>query len=276
MISVVIPAHNEASVIGRLLDRLDSRALAGDLDVVVVANGCVDDTANVAKRHHVRVVELPEGSKTAALRAGDSVAASWPRFYVDADIEITGDDLLALASTLSESCPATAPSLRLDISESSRLVASYHRIWIALPSVQRSLAGRGCFGMTEDGRSRWGEWPDLTADDQFANQMFDDHEKAIHSDVFTVVRPPSTIRGLINRKRRSHRGNTDLEAGRGAAVTSSTAWIGAVRRNLRLLPDAPVYLVITLWVRALSRRDSRRNDSAWRSDDSRGKTRHDH
>jgi len=270
MISVVIPAHNEASVIGQLLDRLDSCALSGELDVIVVANGCSDDTAAVARRHQARVVELPEGSKTAALRAGDSAAESWPRFYVDADIEVAGDDLVALAAMLSVSRPAVAPSLRLDTSESSRLVASYHRIWIELPSVQRSLAGRGCFGMTEVGRSRWGEWPDLTADDQFANQRFLDDEKAIHPEVFTLVRPPYTIRGLINRKRRSHRGNTDLEGVGGLAVTSSTAWIGVVRHSPRLILDAPVYVAVTLLVRALSSIDSRRGDSAWRSDDSRG------
>jgi len=270
MISVVIPAHNEAMVIGSLLDRLDSRAQAGDIEVVVVANGCSDDTADVARTHHTTVLELVEGSKPAALRAGDRATGSFPRFYVDADIEITGDDLLALAATLSASRPAAAPSLRLDTSESSRLVAAYHRIWIALPSVQGSLAGRGCFGMTEAGRGRWGEWPDLTADDQFANQRFVDDEKAIHPAVFTLVRPPSTIRGLINRKRRSHRGNTDLEAGGGAAITSSTAWIGVVRRDQRLILDAPVYVAVTLVVRALALIDSRRGDSTWRSDDSRG------
>jgi len=271
MISVVIPAHNEATVIEHLLDRLDSGARLGHLDVIVVANGCTDETAAVARRHRARVLELAEGSKTAALRAGDDAADTWPRFYIDADVEVAGDDLVTLAATLSTGHPAVAPSLRLDTSNSSRLVAAYHRIWIALPSVQRSLAGRGCFGMTEAGRERWGDWPDLTADDQFANQRFADDEKVIHPEVFTLVRPPSTVRGLINRKRRSHRGNADIEAGGGAAVTSSTAWIGVVRRNPRLIPDVPIYVTITLVVRVLALIDSRRGATAWRTDDSRGR-----
>src|SRR6185312_1201240 len=50
MISVVIAAHNEARVIGGCLDALLADAGPDDLDIVVVANGCTDDTAAVAAR----------------------------------------------------------------------------------------------------------------------------------------------------------------------------------------------------------------------------------
>jgi len=270
MISVVIPAHNEALVIGSLLDRLDARASAGDIEVVVVANGCSDDTADVARRHHATVLELAEGSKPAALRAGDQASGSFPRFYVDADVEIDGDDLIVMASGLSADHPAVAPGLRLDMSRCSRMVAAYHRIWLELPSVRRSLAGRGCFGLTESGRSRWAAWPDLTADDQFANRQFSDEEKTIHDTVSTLVRPPATVRGLLNRKRRSHRGNTDLEADGQSEVTSSTAWVGVIRRQPGLIRFAPVYVTLTVVARVLARIDSIRGNQEWRSDDSRG------
>ena len=43
-VSVVIPAHNEETVIGRCLAALFAGAGEGELDVVVVCNGCRDGT----------------------------------------------------------------------------------------------------------------------------------------------------------------------------------------------------------------------------------------
>jgi glycosyltransferase involved in cell wall biosynthesis len=63
--TVIVPAHNEARVIGRLLGPLVSGARPGELDVIVVANGCTDDTAQVAAAcgPMVRVISVPEPSK---------------------------------------------------------------------------------------------------------------------------------------------------------------------------------------------------------------------
>ena len=59
MTSIVIAAYNEAAVIGRCLDALLSGAAPGEFDVTVVANGCTDDTAEVAARDGVRVLTCP-------------------------------------------------------------------------------------------------------------------------------------------------------------------------------------------------------------------------
>ena len=86
MTSVIIAAYNEAAVIGRNLDRLLAGAAPGELEVIVVANGCVDETVAVASARDVRVLDLPAPGKAAALNAGDAVATSTPRVYLDADI----------------------------------------------------------------------------------------------------------------------------------------------------------------------------------------------
>ncbi len=62
--SIVIAAYNEAAVIGRCLDALLSGAAPGEFDVTVVANGCTDDTAEVAARAGVRVLDLSSPGKT--------------------------------------------------------------------------------------------------------------------------------------------------------------------------------------------------------------------
>jgi hypothetical protein len=60
------------------------------LDIIVVASGCTDDTAEVAGAfgHPVRVLNRPAASKPAALKAGDEAPKAFPRVYLDADVEI--------------------------------------------------------------------------------------------------------------------------------------------------------------------------------------------
>src|ERR1035438_4927968 len=102
VVSVVVPAHNEARVIGRLLGQLVAAVRPGELDIIVVANGCADDTAEVAASFGpaVRVLTLPVACKHEALTAGDRAAASFPRIYVDADVELRVHDVRALAAAL--------------------------------------------------------------------------------------------------------------------------------------------------------------------------------
>lgn len=98
----MIPAHNESQVIGRLLGQLIPAAAADELNVLVVANGCTDDTAEVAASYGpgVRVLSVPVASKHAALTASYDLAADYPRIYVDADVELRACDVRALAAAL--------------------------------------------------------------------------------------------------------------------------------------------------------------------------------
>ena len=47
--SVAIPAHNEATVIRRLLDTLLHDTIAGEIEMAVVCNGCSDGTADIVR-----------------------------------------------------------------------------------------------------------------------------------------------------------------------------------------------------------------------------------
>jgi glycosyltransferase involved in cell wall biosynthesis len=53
----IVPAYNEAGNVGRVVDEL--RAFDAGLDVVVVSDGSVDRTAEVATEHGAHVVRLP-------------------------------------------------------------------------------------------------------------------------------------------------------------------------------------------------------------------------
>src|SRR5882762_3548358 len=87
VVSLVIPAHNEASVVGRLLSRLLAGAAPGEFEIWVVANGCTDDTADIAGSFaDVKVLITPQPNKHAAMRLADEHADGFPRLYVDADV----------------------------------------------------------------------------------------------------------------------------------------------------------------------------------------------
>ena len=67
---------------------------------MVACNGCTDRTADIARDRGARVVEVAGPSKIAALDAGDAAAVGFPRFYVDADVVLTGRAVLDVAAAL--------------------------------------------------------------------------------------------------------------------------------------------------------------------------------
>src|SRR5664280_2649700 len=120
MISIVIPAHNEAAVIGRCLSSILADAEPGEFEVVVVCNACSDETVETASSfgRDVQVAELPVASKAAALNAGDALATRFPRHFIDADIEVRADDIRRVDAVLSGGTAlVAAPGVTVDGSE---------------------------------------------------------------------------------------------------------------------------------------------------------------
>jgi len=293
-VSVVIPAHNEGRVLGRTLAALS--APGERVEVVVVANGCQDDTVAIAQAHGARVVELGQASKAAALRAGDEAATGFPRIYLDADIVLGPGALGHLADRLRRGdVHAASPRIRFDVSGSSWAVREFYRAYAELPYVKNGLIGLGVYGMSESGRSRFTEFPDLTSDDLFVQRLFTDAERGTSDGEF-VVAAPKDVRNLVKVRTRTASGNaelsrTDLGAGgrpdsthvgpgesavgnegnsssRDFDRTTSGTMSALARLALarpRLLPSAAVYTVVTVASRIAARR---RQNSAWQRDES--------
>jgi hypothetical protein len=160
MLSVVVPAHDEEAVIERCLRALLD-APPDELDVVVVANGCRDRTVALASRFEgVRVVELAEASKHAALNAGAAAARHVPRAYVDADVEVSGRALCAVAAAMERAgAPAGAPALRLDLDACPWHVRAFYRVWLALDWSTDAPIGSGVYVLSEAGHDRVGAIP---------------------------------------------------------------------------------------------------------------------
>lgn len=273
MLSVVIPAHDEAAVIGQCLRRIVAGARPGEIDVVVVCNACVDDTAGVARSlgPPVRVVETPVGSKPHALNTGDAASEHFPRFYVDADVQMTIEDLRTVAAAMDEErALVAAPSLRVDTSASNLLVRAYYRIWLRLPWVQDGLIGSGVYAMTEGGRRRFTEFPSVGADDLWVRAHFDRHERVSVREATFTVPASRTAREVVRRKARilaaNRLLNSEIAGLPGAMAPSPQRVLGVVRQDWRLAPAAVVYIIIGALAVFEGRRMARTGNVRWGGD----------
>lgn len=260
MTSVVIAAHNEESVIGQCLDMLLDGVLADEaLEITVVANGCHDRTAEVARsRVPVRVIELPAPGKTGALNAGDAAAAGFPRLYLDADINLSAADVALLADAVSDVTLASAPRRVVDTAGRPWPVKCYFAVSARLPVFAGSLFGRGAVMLSEQARSRFEHFPELISDDLFLDALFEPHEKSEVHSVVSVVATPRTTRALARRLVRVRAGNSELRASAAAkqgqvAQSDRWAWLGVVASHPYLAPASLVYVGLTAYAEARSR-----------------------
>jgi glycosyltransferase involved in cell wall biosynthesis len=209
--SVVIPAHNEAGVIRRCLDAVVDGFAPGELDVVVVGNGCRDDTVALARSspYPVRVIDLAAASKPAALRAGDAAALCLPRLYLDADVVLSGAAARAVFARLRDGAVAARPPITYDVARSSALVRRYYRARTRMPAVLSSLWGAGVYGLSAGGRGRFDEFPDVVADDLWLDRQFAPDELEIVDCPAVMVMVPRRPRELIGVLRRAYRGKSE-------------------------------------------------------------------
>jgi glycosyltransferase involved in cell wall biosynthesis len=214
MTAIILPAHNESNVIQRSL-RAMLRGCSTTAEVIVVCNGCVDATADTARSAHVGVlvIETPIGSKPHALNLGDRAAVSFPRVYADADVILPAESLARIVEHLQTGRSlAAAPQVRWDLEGASSAVRAFYNIDGRLPSSREGIGGSGVYALSEEGRKRFGEFPNITADDAFVRRHFAPHERAVVEGAYSVVTPPKRLKGVVAIKTRSHFGNYEIDA----------------------------------------------------------------
>ena len=84
MISVIIPAHNEERYLDRTLDAL-RRQNCQRFEIIVVANGCSDHTADVARNRCHRLIVLSQKGLGVARNLGARMARGELLVFLDAD-----------------------------------------------------------------------------------------------------------------------------------------------------------------------------------------------
>lgn len=280
-LSVIIAAHNEAAVIQSTLRSILRNKIAVPLQVIVVANGCTDDTANLARAvgHPVEVIETPVGNKINALNLGDRAARYFPRAFLDADCELSEGLLAGVLEAFEDpSVRIVAPDVRYVYRGLNPLLAGYYRLWRSLPYVRRDTMARGFYAIDRILRSRFEEFPKLTADDKFIRNLTRPEERCVVTAGHTTVYMPASFKDLLKVKTRWTYGNLELaqrcpelnindqnqhEGALGFLLKRPWHWI-----------NLPTFLFVYAWSRHQAKRRLRQNLAAWeRAESSRNEPR---
>lgn len=184
-LSVIIPANNEAGWIDACLSSI-AQSVGAAGQVVVVANGCTDDTADRARTHagplaaagfDLTVLEMPGLGKPGALNAGDGAARHGARVYLDADVTLSPGLLAQIAAALDTDAPRLASGSPQVARARSAVTRAYARFWTRLPFVATGCPAFGLYAVNATGRARWGDFPAIISDDTFVRLNFAPHER---------------------------------------------------------------------------------------------------
>ncbi len=186
--SIIIPANNEATLIGPCLEALLASQGVEAARIIVVANGCTDATAEIARSYapaarkrgwELIVEERARGHKPGALNAGDALAGPGARIYLDADVIVHAELIRALCDLLATDAPRYASGIVRIPEPASRISRAYARIYRQVPFLTTGVPGCGLFAVNAPGRARWGDFPDIIADDTFVRLHFRPEERAL-------------------------------------------------------------------------------------------------
>ena len=143
-VSFVIPAYNEAPLLGNTLSAIEkaARALRLTFEMIVVDDASVDGTPEVARAHGARVVSVNFRQIAATRNAGARAAAGAWLVFVDADTIISEVVLRDAIAALNAGAVGGGCMVRFD-----GPVPRYARVLIALilPLYRALGLAAGCF-----------------------------------------------------------------------------------------------------------------------------------
>lgn len=210
--SIVVPAHNESAVIGETLQALTKDALPGEFDIIVICNGCTDETTEVAMQAapDAKVIELQIASKSCALNTGVQAASNHPIVFLDADIKTSAAAVRSLIHRLNWSgAYMTYGTAVFMTKQCSWAVRAFYRAWQQNPYFDKKKMG-GFFAISGAGLQALGGFPKTLNDDEYVRRKLMANsawaEKAPYK-----VEAPRTLSDLIKVRSRVYRGNQSLE-----------------------------------------------------------------
>jgi glycosyltransferase involved in cell wall biosynthesis len=247
MTTVIVPAHNEASVIEACLDSIITQQ---DVEQIIVAcNGCTDNTVEIVRKKYpdLLCLDIKKPSKTNALNEAEKHSRSFPVYYLDADTRISDNSIVLINQHLATGKSLlAAPTPIIDTSNSSWLVKQYYKIWLTLPYISEGVIGTCSFIISEKGRKRFENFPDVINDDGFVRCCFDGHERANVADAHIYIKAPKTLYSLIKIKTRARLGNMELDTLNLCAKPKQANYSTSLKEKLLSKQFIPTSIYITI------------------------------
>lgn len=265
--NIIIPANNEAGHISACLTALFASHFNGVIKVIVVANGCIDDTAIIARNFTetantkgwtLTVLEIEPGHKPSALNAGDAQAGPGSRAYLDADVIISPTLMQHISNILEGESPIYSSGIVEIPQPRSFISRAYARIYAQVPFMVTGVPGCGLFAVNAAGRACWGAFPDIISDDTFVRLCFAPSQRI--SAAVTYLWPVvEGTRALLRVRRRQDAGVRELYTRNPEMFDNDDTRPSRIAVLLRLSLHDPIGVVIYAGINLLARLTSQRN-----------------
>ncbi|MEE9325996.1 MAG: glycosyltransferase family 2 protein [Cocleimonas sp.] len=276
MATIIVPAHNEASVIEDCLNSIVNQK--GIDHVIVACNGCSDNTVEIVKSNYPNTVclDIEKPSKTNALNVAEvkakELGVSYPIFYIDADTQLSPNAIEHITKAMCNSNTLlSAPTPNIDTSQSSWLVKTYYKVWLKLPYIKEGVIATCSFIVSEEGRKRFDVFADVIGDDGFIRCHFKNTEIANIKGAEIYIRAPKNIYSLIKIKTRARLGNMELIERKKCPIQEVKNY-GNVMRSKLLSKDffaTSIYIAIALVIRVRASSQFKKIATyQWETDDS--------
>ncbi len=249
MATIIVPAHNEATVIEDCLNSIVNQP--GIDHIIVPCNGCTDSTVEIVKNKFPRVIclDIEKPSKTNALNVAEQKAqelgVSYPIFYIDADTKLSENCISIVTKKMAEgSILLSAPTPVIDTSKSSWLVQTYYKVWTSLPYIKEGVIATCSFIVSEQGRQRFEQFADVIGDDGFIRCHFKNSEIANIKGAEIYITAPRNFYSLIKIKTRARLGNMELIAKKKCPVIEKKNYGSVMKKKLLSKDFIPTIIYI--------------------------------
>ncbi len=267
MLSILIPAHNEAAQIGACL----TAVLASDgptaAQIVVAANGCDDATAEIArgfidvaqaKGWTLEVLDLGAVGKMGALNAAEAGVSDGTRVFLDADVRVDRALMAQITDALATDSPRYASGQMRLARANNWVTRAYARTYARVPFVTEGVPGAGLFAVNAAGRARWEAFPGIISDDTFVRLNFTPKER-IGVDAGYDWPLVEGLGALIKVRRRQNAGVAEVAATYPTLLTNDdTATLSGGQKLAMALRDPisfAVYALVAVIVKLTPQKD---------------------
>ncbi len=141
-----------------------------------------------------------------------------------------------------------------------------------MPYVRKGAMGGGFYAIGKELRSRFGEFPTLTADDKFTRNLAKPSERHVVDGCYATVTMPQTFADLLKVKTRWTYGNLELSALRPDLDQNDRHKHEGAFSYLLLRPwlwlNVPAFIFVFVYAQIAARKRFAKRQSIWERDES--------